>query len=122
MNFIIKFLTSIILILFLSSSANASLKMINLICYMNDPNSPLGSPHQIKIYPDKKYFRLPEYNMAVSTLKVSQDFYYGKYEMGVNVEFYIDRNTGGITYVLSDDYRKKYHEGFCKKSSEGQKF
>ena len=47
------------------TSANQGSKIINLICYMNDPNSPLGSPHLLKIYPDRGYFELPEYNFKI---------------------------------------------------------
>lgn len=105
-----------------SQSSNQGSNMINLTCYMNDPGSPILSPHIIQIFPNKKYFKLPEYGMNVPTLRISKDWYNGTYEMGVNVKWYINRNTGGITYVLSGDGQEVYHEGICKKTTAGQKF
>ena len=119
MDFIKKSSVLIILILFFSSIANAS--TIYLTCYMNNSNAPMESPHNIEIDPNGKVFQIPS-AYAIGKLKMSRDYYGGSYEMGVNVKFYIDRNTGGITYVLSKDGREKYHEGFCKKTSSKQKF
>tara|TARA_B100000575_G_C23063388_1_gene612251 strand:- start:233 stop:835 length:603 start_codon:yes stop_codon:yes gene_type:complete len=105
------------------TSANQGSKIINLICYMNDPNSPLGSPHLLKIYPDRGYFELPEYRMKVTTLRKSSEVYSGTYEMGVNVKWYLNRRTGAIDYVLSKQgYESTYHSGICEKTSGKQKF
>ena len=119
MSFVSKLLILTVSILFFSISANAS--AVYLTCYMNNPNAPMGSPHNIEIDPSGKVFQIPSV-YVIGKLRMSRDVYNGSYEMGVNVEFYIDRNTGGITYVLSKDGRKKYHEGFCKKTSSKQKF
>ena len=90
---------------------------------MNDPNSPLGSPHLLKIYPNRGYFELPEYRMKVKTLRKSSEVYSGTYEMGVNVKWYLKRRTGAIDYVLSKPgYETRYHSGICKKTSGRQKF
>ena len=109
MDFIKKSLSLTLLILFFSSSANAS--AIFLTCYMNDPNAPMGSPHNVEIYPSGKMFKIPAVNV-IGNLRMSRDWYNGTYEMDVNVKFYIDRNSGAITYVLSADGREKFHEGF----------
>lgn len=106
-----------------TKSSGIGSNTINLICYMNDPNSPLGSPHRLKIYPDRGYFELPEYRMKVTTLRKSSEVYSGTYEMGANVKWYLNRMTGAIDYVLSaPGYETRYHSGICKKTSGQQKF
>ena len=107
-----------------TKSSGVGSSMLNLTCYMNNPNSPIKNPHIIKIYSKEGYYRLPEWGMASKNFKYNSKSYSGWYERGgVQVYWIIDRSTGGIIYKLSmSGAQTKYHEGVCKKTSGGQKF